>query len=106
MKEEIPWEPITEDEIYRALKAAKKNTAPGQDVLPTMVCQKIWSYISTTVTKIFIASVDSGYCPKRWKTAMIVALRKPGKADYVVPGAYRPVSLLKHTREITGGGHG
>lgn len=26
---------------------------------------------------------------------MIVVLRKPGKADYAVPEAYRPISLLK-----------
>ena len=25
---------------------------------------------------------------------MIVVLRKPGKGDYTVPGAYRPISLL------------
>jgi hypothetical protein len=29
--EEIPWEPITELEIYRSLKAAKGTTAPGED---------------------------------------------------------------------------
>jgi hypothetical protein len=47
MKEEIPWEPIAETEIGRALQIAKKNSAPGQDGLPTMVRQKIWTHIST-----------------------------------------------------------
>ena len=86
VKEEIPWEPIIEAEIYRALKAAKKNTAPGQDGLPTMVWQKIWSYISIIVTQIFTASVNLGHYPARWKTAMIVVLRKPGEPGSEING--------------------
>jgi hypothetical protein len=35
--EEIPWGPITELEIEKAPKAAKGNTAPGEDSLPTLV---------------------------------------------------------------------
>jgi hypothetical protein len=46
------------------------------------------------VTKIFTASINLGYYPRKWKTATIVVLRKPGKPDYSVPGAYRPISLL------------
>jgi hypothetical protein len=36
-KEEIPWEPVTESEIERALKAMKGKTAPGEDGLSTLV---------------------------------------------------------------------
>lgn len=31
-REEIPWEPITEQEVQKALMAAKRKTAPGEDV--------------------------------------------------------------------------
>ena len=34
---ELSWEPISEVEIYRSLKAAKSPTAPGEDGLPTLV---------------------------------------------------------------------
>jgi len=53
-----------------------------------------WKHILKIVLEIFTASVKFGYYPKRWKTAIIVVLRKPGKPDYAVPGAYRPISLL------------
>lgn len=35
--EEIQWEPITELEIYRSIKAAKGTTTPGEDGILTLV---------------------------------------------------------------------
>jgi len=32
--QDITWEPITAGEIEKALKAAKRRTAPGEDELP------------------------------------------------------------------------
>ena len=46
------------------------------------------------MVQIFTASINLGYYPRKWKTVTIVVLRKPGKPDYTVPGAYRPISLL------------
>ena len=91
---ELLWEPLTEMEITRTLKASKKRTAPGEDGLPTLVWHHLWPYVATTVTRIFMASVNLGHYPQRWKRAKIVVLRKPGKADYTKPSAYRPISLL------------
>jgi ribonuclease HI len=91
---EIPWEPITKEEIYRSLKGAKGTTAPGEDEIPTLVWKHLWKYLQTAITHIFAKSVELAYYPKRWKQARIVVLRKPGKPDYTVPGAYRPISLL------------
>ena len=34
---ELPWQPITELEIQRALNIAKGTTAPGEDGLPMLV---------------------------------------------------------------------
>jgi endonuclease/exonuclease/phosphatase (EEP) superfamily protein YafD len=92
--EEIPWEPITEQEITKTLQRMKKRTAPGEDGIPTLVRFQIWPYISSIVTSIFTASIDLGHYPQRWKAAKIVVLRKPGKSDYTSPSAYRPISLL------------
>jgi hypothetical protein len=93
-REEIPWEPVTKLEIERALKAAKGNTALGEDSLPTLVWKNIWKHVAHFIVQIFTASINLGYYPKRWKTATIIVLRKPGKPDYSAPGAYRPISLL------------
>jgi ribonuclease HI len=91
---ELPWPPITELEIQRSLKAAKSSTAPGEDGLPTLVWKHLWKYMGKLITRIFTASIELGHHPKRWRGAKIVVLRKPGKPDYSIPGAYRPISLL------------
>jgi hypothetical protein len=36
-KEEIRWEPITKEEIQRALQRMKAMKAPGEDEIPTLV---------------------------------------------------------------------
>jgi hypothetical protein len=64
-QEDIPWEPITEQEIANALKRAKKNTAPGHDGLPTLVWQELWPYISAHVTQIFSISIILRYYPSQ-----------------------------------------
>jgi hypothetical protein len=91
---EIPWQPISKLEISRSLKAAKSSTTPGEDGLPTLIWKRLWTYLGDIITRIFTTSIDLGYHPKRWRNARIVVLRKPGKPDYSLPGAYRPISLL------------
>lgn len=98
--EEIDWKPITELEIHRSLKAAKGTTAPGEDGIPTLVWKHLWNHLRAIITHLFTRSVDLGYYPKQWKRAKIVVLRKPGKPDYTVPGAYRPISLLNTLGKI------
>ena len=46
------------------------------------------------VLRLYQASLRLGKLPKLWKTARIIALRKPQKPDYTKPKAYRPISLL------------
>jgi hypothetical protein len=59
-----------------------------------LVWKKLWVHLKTWITGIFTASINLGYHPRQWRSAKIIVLRKPGKPDYSVPGAYRPISLL------------
>lgn len=43
---------------------------------------------------LYNTSLELQHTPRQWKTARIVTLRKPGKADYTLPKAFRPISLL------------
>jgi ribonuclease HI len=91
---ELPWQSISEIEVYRSLKSAKGSTAPGEDGLPMSIWKHLWRHLGNLITRIFAASIVLGYHPVRWRTAKIAVLRKPGKPDYSLPGAYRPISLL------------
>jgi ribonuclease HI len=97
---ELPWPPITELEIQRSLKAAKSSTAPGEDGLPTLVWKNLWKVLKHLITGIFTAAIKLGHHPRRWRGAKIVVLRKPGKPDYSIPRAYRPISLLNTLGKI------
>jgi hypothetical protein len=88
---ELSWQPITELEIQRSLKAAKACTAAGEDGLPMLVCKHLWNSLKEIIIGIFSMSVKLGYHPKRWRSLKIVVL--PGKSDYSAPGGYRPISL-------------
>jgi hypothetical protein len=58
------------------------------------VWKRLWPYIGKIVTYIFTTSIELSYYPRQWKRALIVVLQKPGKPDYSIPSAYRPISLL------------
>ena len=43
---------------------------------------------------VYIACLHSGHYPKELCTVRVLALRKPGKYDYMMPRSYKPISLL------------
>src|SRR5256885_11927130 len=90
----ITFEPLSRQEARRAMFRQSPNKAPGPDGIPFLVLQQVWSTISEHVFQIYDASLRLSYFPSAWKEAMIVVIRKPKKADYTIPEAYRPISLL------------
>ena len=51
-------------------------------------------YIKSQITRLFCSSLHQCKLPKQWKIAKIIPLRKPNQSSYIIPGAYRPISLL------------
>jgi ribonuclease HI len=43
---------------------------------------------------LFNGCLTQGYCPQHFRESKTIALRKPGKDDYSVPKAWRPITLL------------
>jgi hypothetical protein len=101
---EMPWQPISDLEVFRSLKAAKSSTAPGEDGLPTLVWKRLWTYIGNTITRIFTASIDLGYqkmeerpdrgAAEAWKTGLLAPRRVP------------PNFIAQHAWQVVGGGDG
>jgi hypothetical protein len=50
--------------------------------------------VSNHILWLYNTSLELHYTLIQWKTARIVTLRKPGKADYTLLKAFRPISLL------------
>ena len=74
--------------------------APGSDGLPIMVWKQLWPVLQQEITDLLNCSLDHGILPSQWREAKIVPLRKPGKGDYTVPKAWRPISLLSSLGKI------
>jgi hypothetical protein len=65
-----------------------------------MVWKQLWPVVNTDITELFRSSVREGYLPEQWRQAKIIPLRKPGKPDYAVAKAWRPISLLSTLGKI------
>ena len=85
---------ITEVEVRGALARLSPWKAPGIDGIPNVVWKETWETLGQHITNIFNASYQLGHVPRQWRMARILPLRKPGKPDYRVAKAYRPISLL------------
>jgi hypothetical protein len=70
------------------------DKAPGIDEISFRVWRELWPVVGDHLLWLYSTSLELRHVPKQWKTARIITLRKPGKPDYTVPKAFRPISLL------------
>ena len=85
---------ITIDQIRRHILSLSPYKASGPDNIPNVVLQKALDHIEEYLQAIFRAILRLGVYVDDWRTFTTVVLRKPGKPNYEVPKAYRPIALL------------
>ena len=85
---------ITSEQIIAQLKKLKPFKAPGPDGIPNITLTKCADLIAERLSHIYRAMLDKNLMYKPWKMFITVVLRKPGKPNYDVPKAYRPIALL------------
>ena len=91
---------ITIEEIRRKVFTTKPWKAPGRDGIPAAVWHQLWPVISKEILDLFKASLNEGYLPTQWREAKIIPLKKPGKSNYRLAKAWRPISLLATLSKI------
>ena len=90
---------ITEDEVFKQLKALKINKSSGPDGIPNKILKMIAIYLKEPLTKLFNKSLAEGKYPSPWKHANIIsAFKNIGSASDV--RSYRPISLLSSLSKI------
>ncbi|PSK37231.1 hypothetical protein B9Z65_1973 [Elsinoe australis] len=88
------WPELTMHEIETAIFKSSRDKAPGPDEITFRAWGEMWPVVGPHLFKLYKASLELGHVPSSWKTVKIVVLRKLGKADYTIPKAYRPISLI------------
>lgn len=87
--------PIREEEVRRAIFSSNPRKAAGPDDIPFKVWQEVWPVVGKWVTLLYQRSIALQHVPRTWAEAKIMVIPKPGKPDYSIPKAYRPISLLR-----------
>jgi len=75
-------EPLTEEEVHRAIFAASLFKAPGNDGMPAVVWQELWEVLRRHIVALYQLSLERGKLPLQWKTATIIPLKKGGTRDF------------------------
>lgn len=91
--------PVTPHEVRSVLKKLKNRKSPGEDEIHNLLLKNISQKALVLLTKIFNGCLTICYYPSCWKTAKVIALKKPGK-DIAIPSNYRPISLLPSAGKV------
>jgi hypothetical protein len=83
---------FTLDHILRAIRKISPWKAPGPSGIPNVAIASARVILAPTLLNILEAGMRLGYFPASWRVFLTVTLRKPGKSDYTIPGAYRPIA--------------
>ena len=93
------WTPITQEQLTKAINHLSPYKAPGPDGVANIVfkqCSRLQEHLLPIYNAVF--TLKTYYAP--WRESTTVILRKPGKPDYTVLKAYRPIALLNTTAKI------
>ena len=91
---------VTAREVIHAVRRARTRAAPGLDGIPVRALQRCIHTLLPWLMRVYSGSLRGGYYPLAWRTARVIALRKPGKSSYASPRSYRPISLLPSMGKI------
>lgn len=85
--------PVKPSEVWRYTRKLKTRKAPGADNVATCLVKSLPQKALVLLTKIFNGCLALAFYPPAWKSAKVIAIKKPGK-DGSIPVSYRPISLL------------
>jgi hypothetical protein len=94
---------VTVEEIASALSKAKPHKAHGPDGIPVFILKLLGRPVLEYLQSLFQARFNFSYHPSHFRQSSTVALRKPGKEDYSVPAAWRPIALLSTLGKVLEG---
>jgi exonuclease III len=85
---------ISAKEVLEAIYRPLADKAPGPNGIPNRFLRAVAGVLQDHFRHLFQACLTLGHHPRHFKIAKTVVLKKPNKADYSEPKAYRSIALL------------
>jgi ribonuclease HI len=99
------WEytPTTDEQIHRAIKRMKPWKATRSGTVPNAVFVYARELLVPYLGPLFRATDTLKLYPDDWKLTDTPVLKKPGKPDYTIAGAWRPIVLSNGLARLLNG---
>lgn len=86
-------DPVTENEVFRAIRKLKKDKAPGYDNIVNEYIKSTKYILCHLYVKFLNRILDTGQIPEEWLVGVIIPLYK-NKGSMDDPNNYRGITLL------------
>lgn len=96
----FPFRLVSDAQVCRAIKKLKPYKAPGPDSISNSIFTHCTDLLVPWLDILFWATFKLAYYPDGWKVYDTMVMHKPGKPDYTLAKAHRPVALCKTTPKI------
>jgi hypothetical protein len=94
-RETREWNPLTLKELGKYLDDTSDSSAPGNSGVVWWIIKLGWKVAGEHIQWVLNGSLSLGIHTDHWKTATVVVIPKPNRADYFATKNYRPISLLE-----------
>ena len=84
---------ITNNHILGAIDKLKPYKATKSNSVPNSIFTHAREALTPHLGPLFRATHSLNYYPQAWATTETLVLKKPGKPDYTIPSAWRPIVL-------------
>lgn len=98
LSNEEPAPEIMVSEVERAIKAQKKDKAPGADNITNEQLIENVEHLAPILTLIFNKVLRTEKIPEQWTSSTIILLHKKGAKDDI--NNYRPISLMSNIYKV------
>jgi hypothetical protein len=99
----LPFTPPHPHQVTKCLLALRPFKAPGNDGIPNVVLRQNTVILTPYLHQCLLVSLRLKYFPKAWREWTTVVLKKPGRPDYTIPKAYRPIALYNTMGKVLSG---
>ena len=84
---------IDEHKVQESINSFGPKKSAGPDGIKPLILQRLNKDTIKEVVKIFRKVIITGYTPAIWRDMKVIFLPKPGKDNYAIAKAYRPITL-------------